>query len=742
MLSPSPQEWLARYASHGDEAAFSALVRTQSPLVWRTAMRRLGDAQLAEEAVQNVFLALARKSASLASRPGLSAWLHRAAMLEASALARSRSRREKRHRLLSLQSCGHASDARDDHPAGAGDLPGGADSANAEDAGAAYAFPSVPSAADSAVGLFLDEALSRLPETDRALLLGRYFEERGYEELGAALGKTGAAVKKRTQRALEKVAAHLRRRGVVLPVGGLASLAAAEFSPAAVLASPAFGAPPPFSFPSAASGADLAAGTTSALSWPHRLFFLMSTSKATLTTAAVLLLLLGISGWQSGANASLRQEIQSRRAALEKQTEAEAAARARSNAARSDKSPAAALAAQPLPDPIDGMTLVRLYAYSRAGEALLFDPIPPNWNQDMDHYYQRAGTTEILRLIDEASKAPVAQSLRLKIMRDLITYRLPGHDPALAVRMAVENDVGGEQLAGLMRQLADKDPGDAEKLLLELRATGSPARSRSSRNDPAGELMAGFGPFFASHADPQKWREMPPDLLAFADRHLGSGLISALIFGSGDNPQGSPVINALTFNPGPALDLAARVTDAGDRERLFSGLGRIYMTMQPDLINPVPGGGMFIENGVLRMPTNPDPDHPENTSIAIPNVLEDPRFPAALRDAAIQDGALHNAANHNVWSALAAVREVSAPASRSENLARAAERLVSIPARRQDFDKTPETTDAAGRRLLDQTLAETARALTARQNPDLARSLAEKISDPQLRSQTVSAATP
>jgi hypothetical protein len=476
-----------------------------------------------------------------------------------------------------------------------------------------------------------------------------------------------------------------------------------------------------------------AAAAPSVLSWAQRLIFLMSTTKATLTTAALLLLLLGLAGWQSGVNAASRQEILERRAALQKQS---AAAQSRGGAAAGPGAGRpAALPEQPLPDPIDGMTLVRLYAYSRASEALLIEPPPPNWLKDMEAVYKNASTEEILRLIQEASKAPVAQSLRLKIIQDLILSRLPDHDPALAVRMAAGHGVHSQNLTQLMRKLADKDLTAAENLLGEFmdHAATHPG------NGPVQSLIAGFGGYFVSKSDPAQWRELPPALVAFADRHLGSGMVSALIFDGDGNPQGSPVVDALTFNPGPALDLAGRVTDPEDQKRLFTGLAQFRLMMQPNRIHPNAGGPYF-ENGELRMSTNPDPEHPGRKFAVIPNVLEDPRFPAALRDSALQAGAGYTAAMSGPWVALDAVRQLSSPDSRAENLAAVAEKLASIPIRRAELDKIPKAASAEGQRILDQTLADTASALAVRQNPDLARTFAEKISDAPLRAQTLRAA--
>src|SRR5579862_1523212 len=72
-----PDEQLLRhFTAHGDQAAFTALVRRHGPLVLAACRRVLRDWHAAEDAFQATFLVLARKAASL-TRPGrLGPWLY------------------------------------------------------------------------------------------------------------------------------------------------------------------------------------------------------------------------------------------------------------------------------------------------------------------------------------------------------------------------------------------------------------------------------------------------------------------------------------------------------------------------------------------------------------------------------------------------------------------------------------------------------------------------------------------
>ena len=69
----------------------------------------------------------------------------------------------------------------------------------------------------TALAANLDEALSRLPAADRSAIALRFLSGQGFAEVGASLGISEDAAKKRVARALERLRDQLSRRGVTSP---------------------------------------------------------------------------------------------------------------------------------------------------------------------------------------------------------------------------------------------------------------------------------------------------------------------------------------------------------------------------------------------------------------------------------------------------------------------------------------------------------------------------------------------
>lgn len=168
---PTDGDLLERYVRSADEAAFAEIVRRHSPLVLAVTRRRIGSSGFAEDAAQQVFIALSRRARQLREIPCLGAWLQKAAVYESATILR----REARHRRRALHS---------------------------RELG-----PSHDSAAQEAD---LDLALAALAAPDRQILLLHHFEKLRYEQIAQRLGITAAAAQRRGHRALERLARLLK----------------------------------------------------------------------------------------------------------------------------------------------------------------------------------------------------------------------------------------------------------------------------------------------------------------------------------------------------------------------------------------------------------------------------------------------------------------------------------------------------------------------------------------------------
>jgi RNA polymerase sigma factor (sigma-70 family) len=207
MTAVSPDhELVSAYAKEGCETAFRSLVARHVDLVYATARRQVGDAGMAEEVTQNVFVALARKAPRLAGLETLAGWLHRTALLEAKARIRTELRRRRREDTAARL-------AVVDQPHGEPDSP------------------------FAALVPLLDEALLHLRDMDRTALVLRFLEERSLREVGTALGVDEDAARKRVSRALDRVTIFFKQRGFCVPAGtGAAAIFAnaTQAAPAAV----------------------------------------------------------------------------------------------------------------------------------------------------------------------------------------------------------------------------------------------------------------------------------------------------------------------------------------------------------------------------------------------------------------------------------------------------------------------------------------------------------------------------
>ena len=181
---------ISEYTRNGSEPAFRELVTRYLDLVYSTALRLVeGDTHLAEDVAQMVFVDLARLARNLPKDVLLGGWLHRDTCFVAGKAMRSQRRRQARERQAAEMN------ALTDH------------SQN----NLAQIAP------------VLDEALNQLGEADRMAILLRFFENRDFRSVGLALGSDEDTAQKRVSRALDKLSALLKHRGVSLSTAALAT---------------------------------------------------------------------------------------------------------------------------------------------------------------------------------------------------------------------------------------------------------------------------------------------------------------------------------------------------------------------------------------------------------------------------------------------------------------------------------------------------------------------------------------
>ena len=192
---------LHRFVEEGSNDAFTELVQRHLNLVYSAALRQTGDAHRAADVAQFVFAAAARNAASLSKHPVLPAWLYTATRNAAINQMRAEWRRKAREKEASAME--------------------------------ELTSQAAPTPDWGLIRPILDEAMHELPGPDREAVLLRFFEDRSYSEVAAALRLSEEAARKRVDRALDKLGTALGKRGFTSTAAALAGVLANEVSVAA-----------------------------------------------------------------------------------------------------------------------------------------------------------------------------------------------------------------------------------------------------------------------------------------------------------------------------------------------------------------------------------------------------------------------------------------------------------------------------------------------------------------------------
>jgi len=172
---------LVERLKRGDEEAFAALLKRYQGKVYRLAMNMTRNAQDAEEATQDVFLAVYRKIGDFDGRAAFSTWLYRIATN--AALMKLRARPAGQH--LSVEEAGPAFGADGHHARPVADW-----SEVPEDRLLAAERRRV-----------VQDAIAALPSDYKAVVALREIEGLSNQEVAEVVGATVLAVKSRLHRA-------------------------------------------------------------------------------------------------------------------------------------------------------------------------------------------------------------------------------------------------------------------------------------------------------------------------------------------------------------------------------------------------------------------------------------------------------------------------------------------------------------------------------------------------------------
>jgi RNA polymerase sigma factor (sigma-70 family) len=182
-------ELLAEYTRTRSDEAFALIVERYIRLVHSACWRQMGDAQLAEDATQLVFVLLSKKAAKL-RHAELAGWLLTTAHYTCANMKRAEARRVRREQVAAMNSA------------------------------------DVLVQPHGELLQMLDEGLLRMAEDDRAALAARFLRGEPLRQVGELLGLSEDAARKRVERGLAKLRRFFQERGVTTDSVALAAVMA------------------------------------------------------------------------------------------------------------------------------------------------------------------------------------------------------------------------------------------------------------------------------------------------------------------------------------------------------------------------------------------------------------------------------------------------------------------------------------------------------------------------------------
>jgi RNA polymerase sigma factor (sigma-70 family) len=174
---------------NGSDSAFADIIRRHLTWVYGLARRRLGDAHLAEDVAQAVFVLLHRKSPQFVADRAMTSWLYKTACYASDSAARAQRRHHNREIKVAME-----------HP---------------------EATQPAETPEWQELAPMLDQLIGRLSRADREAILLRYYRDLSFAEVAEQIGVTPDAARKRVERAIEKLRQMTSEKGSPISVASL-----------------------------------------------------------------------------------------------------------------------------------------------------------------------------------------------------------------------------------------------------------------------------------------------------------------------------------------------------------------------------------------------------------------------------------------------------------------------------------------------------------------------------------------